>query len=167
MVGNGSQSEIPAEADTSRPHSSVLAADSSLVRRPSSIHTLAMETSLANYEALIQANVPPPDARRVAECLEKDMTSNLATKSDFLLLRQDIEHLSQSMATRFAALEARSEARFEAIDTRFGAVDTRFGALESRMLLTIQNMETRLMMKLGTLMVVLFGLAGTVLKLLG
>ncbi len=144
-----------------------------------------METSLAIYEALIQASVPPPAARRVAECLEKDMTSNLATKSDFLLLRQDIEHLSQSMATRFAALEARYDARFEAIDTRFnslearldarfeaidtrfGAVDTRFEALASRMSLTIQNMETRLMVKLGTLMVVLFGLAGTVLKLLG
>jgi len=144
-----------------------------------------METSLAIYEALIQANVPSPAARRVAECLEKDMTSNLATKNDFLLLRQDIEHLSQSVATRFAALEARSDARFEAVDTRFnslesrfearfeaidtqfGAVGTRFEALESRLFFTIQNMETRLMVKLGTLMVVLFGLAGTLLKLLG
>jgi len=144
-----------------------------------------METSLAIYEALIQANVPTPAARRVAECLEKDMTSNLATKNDFLLLRQDIEHLSQSMATRFSALEARSDARFEAVDTRFnsldarfearfeaidtqfGAVGTRFEALESRLFLTIQNMETRLMVKLGTLMVVLFGLAGTLLKVLG
>lgn len=113
------------------------------------------------------------------------MTSNLATKNDFLLLRQGIEHLSQSMATRFAALESRSDARFEAVDTRFnslesrfearfeaidtqfGAVGTRFEALESRLFLTIQNMETRLMVKLGTLMVVLFGLAGTLLKLLG
>ena len=144
-----------------------------------------METSLAIYEALIQANVPSPAARRVAECLEKDMTSNLATKNDFLLLRQDIEHLSQTMATRFAAFEARSDARFEAVDTRFnslesrfearfeaidtqfGAVGTRFEALESRLFFTIQNMETRLMVKLGTLMVVLFGLAGTLLKLLG
>jgi hypothetical protein len=48
-----------------------------------------METSLAIYEALIQATVPPPAARRVAECLERDMTSNLASKSDFLLVRQD------------------------------------------------------------------------------
>jgi hypothetical protein len=143
-----------------------------------------METSLAIYEALIQANVPSPAARRVAECLEKDMTSNLATKNDFLLLRQEIEHLSQSMATRFAALEARFDARFEAVDTRFNsidarfearfeaidtqfvAVDSRFDALESRLSLTIQNMETRLMVKLGALMVVLFGLAGTLMKLL-
>lgn len=39
-----------------------------------------METSLAIYEALIQASVPAAAARRVAESLEKDMTSNLATK---------------------------------------------------------------------------------------
>ncbi|MFO1503242.1 MAG: hypothetical protein U1F39_05435 [Steroidobacteraceae bacterium] len=133
-----------------------------------------METSLAIYEALIQASVPSSAARRVAECLEKDMTSNLATKGDFLLLRQDNEHLSQSMATRFAAMEARldarfeaMDARFEAVDTRFGAVDTRFDAMESRLTLTMQNMETRLMVKLGALMVVLFGLAGTLLKLTG
>jgi len=121
-----------------------------------------METSLAIYEALIQANVPTPAARRVAECLEKDVSSNLATKADFLLLRQEIEYLNHSMVARFDALEA----RFAAIDTRFGAVDTRFETLESRMSLTIQNMETRLMVKLGALMVVLFGLAGTLLKLL-
>jgi hypothetical protein len=43
----------------------------------SSIHSPGMETSLAIYEALIQANVPHPAARRVAECLEKDMASSL------------------------------------------------------------------------------------------
>ena len=87
-----------------------------------------METSLAIYEALIQANVPPPDARRVAECLEKDMTSSLATK-------QDLQHLQQLMNARFDALES--------------------------------TLEYRIVFKLGALMVVLFGLAGTVLKLLG
>lgn len=122
-----------------------------------------METSLAIYEALIQAKVPPPDARRVAECLEKDVTSNLATKSDMMLVRQELEHLGQTMRTRFEALDA----RFAAIETRFQAVDTRFEGLEGRMGLMIQNLETRLMVKLGTLMVVLFGLAGTVQKLLG
>ena len=122
-----------------------------------------METSLAIYEALIQAKVQPPDARRVAECLEKDVTSNLATKSDLVLVRQELEHLGQTMHTRFEALDA----RFAAIDTRFEAVDTRFEGLEGRMGLMIQNLETRLVVKLGTLMVVLFGLAGTLMKVLG
>src|SRR6187200_3068735 len=66
------------------------------------------------YEALIQANVPPPAARRVAESLEKDMSSTLATK-------QDLHHLEQVMNSRFDALEARFEARFGVIGGRFDA----------------------------------------------
>ncbi len=59
-----------------------------------------METVLAIYEALIQANVPPSAARRVAESLEKDMTSTLATK-------QDLQHLDQLLTARLEALESR------------------------------------------------------------
>jgi hypothetical protein len=92
-----------------------------------------METALAIYEALIQANVPPPAARRGAESLEKDMTSNLATK-------HDLQHHEELMATRLEALE-------------------------SRVLLTIQNQETRIVVKLGVLMTILFGVAGTVLAI--
>ena len=114
-----------------------------------------MDASLAIYEALIQASVPPPAARRVAECLEKDVSSNLATKSDLMLVQQQLEHLGQTMATNFAALDA-----------RFEAIDTRFEAMESRFTLMNQNLESRLVFKLGALMVVLFGLAGTMLKLL-
>ena len=89
-----------------------------------------METTLAIYEALIQANVPPPAARRVAESLEKDMTSSLATKQDLELMA------------------------------------TRFEALEGRVSLQLQNLETRLVAKLGGLITVLFGLAATALALL-
>jgi len=89
-----------------------------------------METTLAIYEALIQANVPAPAARRVAESLEKDMTSSLATKQDLELMA------------------------------------TRFEALEGRVSLQLQNLETRLVAKLGGLITVLFGLAATVLALL-
>jgi len=44
---------------------------------------------------------------------------------------------------------------------------TRFEALESRFTLMFQKVESRVVFKLGALMVVLFGLAGTLLKLLG
>jgi hypothetical protein len=93
-----------------------------------------METSLAIYEALIQAHVPPPAARRVAESLEKDMTSNLATK-------QDLQHLEQLMTTRF-----------DAVDIRVS--------------LMLQNQESRIVVKLGALMTILFGLAGAALAVL-
>jgi hypothetical protein len=84
--------------------------------------------------ALLQADVPPPAARRVAESLEKDMTSNLAT-------RQDLQHLDQLMVTRFEALE-------------------------SRMSLMVQNLESRLLVKLGALITIRFGVAGSALALL-
>lgn len=82
-----------------------------------------METTLAIYEALIQANVPAPAARRVAESLEKVMTSNLATK-------QDLQNF------------------------------------ESRISLMMGNQESRIVLKLGALMTVLFGLASAVLAIL-
>jgi hypothetical protein len=100
-----------------------------------------METALAIYEALIQANVPPPAARRVAESLEKDMTSNLATK-------QDLQHLDHLMKTRFEA------------------VDDRFAELESRVALMMQGLESRIVLKLGALMTVLIGAAGALIALL-
>ena len=107
-----------------------------------------METALAIYEALIQANVPPPAARRVAESLEKDMTSTLATKQDLQGVRQEIQHLAQLM-----------NARFDAVDDRFAAFDIRFS-------LMLQNQESRIVVKLGVLMTVLFGVAGAVLAVL-
>jgi hypothetical protein len=94
-----------------------------------------METTLAIYEALLQASVPPAAARRVAECLEKDMTTNLATKQDML-------HLERQM-------------------------NTRFDAMESRFVLTQQSLESRIVFKLGALMVVLFGLASALQRLAG
>ena len=93
-----------------------------------------METALAIYEALIQANVPAPAARRVAEALEKDMSSNLATK-------QDLRHLEQLM-------------------------ETRFEAADGRLLLLLQNQESRIVIKLGALMTILFGVASAVVALL-
>jgi signal recognition particle GTPase len=93
-----------------------------------------MDTALAIYEALIQANVPPPAARRVAESLEKDMTTNLATK-------QDLQHLDQLLAERLVALESRTS-------------------------LMVQGLESRLVLKLGGLMIILFGVASAIMALL-
>jgi uncharacterized membrane protein YheB (UPF0754 family) len=151
-----------------------------------------VEATLAIYEALIQANVPTSAARRVAESLEKDMSSNLATK-------QDVQHLAQLMATRFEAFEGQMAARFEAYEgktaarleasegktttrleavearlvamedktvIRFRAVDDRFSELESRIGLMMRSLESRMVIKLGALMTVLIGATGGVLALL-
>jgi len=110
-----------------------------------------METALAIYEALIQANVPQPAARRVAESLERDMSSNLATK-------QDLQHLSEVVAGQFEAVNT----RFEALDKR---IDARFSVQDEFISLKMDSMESRIVIKLGVLMTVLFGVAGTILAL--
>lgn len=70
------------------------------------------------------------------------MTSNLATKNDVLLLRQGLKRFEQQMT-----------ARFESLEGRFSSMG--------------QSFESRLVFKLGALMVVLFGLAVAVFELLG
>ncbi len=123
---------------------------------------MAVETALAIYEALIQANVPPPAARRVADSLERDMSSSLATN-------QDVQHLAQLMAARFETVESRfaaMESRLTAMESRFTGVDGSISALESRMILMMENLESRVVIKLGALMTILFGVAGAILALL-
>ena len=66
-----------------------------------------METALAIYEALIQSNVPAPAARRVAEALEKDMSTSLATKEDLRLVRQDLT----AFENRFSLMLQNTEQR--------------------------------------------------------
>ena len=57
-----------------------------------------------------------------------------------LATKQDLQHLEQLMTTRF-----------DAVDIRVS--------------LMLQNQESRIVVKLGVLMTILFGLAGTVLAL--
>lgn len=69
------------------------------------------------------------------------MSSNLATKQDLLLIKQDLQHFDHLMGTRFEALE-------------------------SRVLLKMENVESRIVVKLGALMTLLFGAATAMLTLL-
>ena len=113
-----------------------------------------VNTTLAIYEALIQANVPAPAARRAAEALEADMTQHLATK-------QDLAHATELLLQRFGAIDQ----RFVAIDQRFVAVDARFAAADAHLDLKLQTLESRIIVKLGALMTFLLAAASTVLAL--
>jgi len=76
------------------------------------------------------------------------MSTLLATKQDILLVKQEI-------------LAVREDFRhYERLTS------TRFEALESRMALMIENLESRLLIKLGALMTGLFALAATILSIL-
>lgn len=151
-----------------------------------------MQTTLAIYEALIQANVPAATARHVADTLEQDMTTALATKQDLqhleLGLRQEIRHLGEMTEQRISGLQKDFEALGKHVDQRIGSagqrMDQRADSLEQRMhsleqltnvkfqavaerfTLLEKNLESRIVMKLGALMVALFGIAGTAMTLL-
>ena len=44
------------------------------------------------YDALVSINVPNDKARAVVDAMERDMGTTLATKTDLLLIRQEIEN---------------------------------------------------------------------------
>lgn len=117
-----------------------------------------METSLAIYEALLQANVPAPAARRVAEALEKDMTSTLVTKQDLLATKQDLQHEVQMIHGRIDALEERMSLRFQGLESTF---DLKLSAMGAK----FESLESRLLLKLAGLIVVLVGTLNGLLTL--
>jgi hypothetical protein len=82
-----------------------------------------MNTTLAIYDALVQAKIPADAARAVVDALEKDMTTLLATKQDF-------RHFEELFSAR------------------------------------MESLESRLIIKLGALMTILFGSAAALVSLL-
>jgi hypothetical protein len=51
-----------------------------------------MDDLYSLYDALVSINVPNDKARAVVDAMERDMSTTLATKSDLLLLRQEIDN---------------------------------------------------------------------------
>lgn len=109
-----------------------------------------MTRSVALYEALIQANVSQPAARRVVDVLEADMTSSLATRQDIALLDQ--------------RLTALIDQRVLALDER---MVERFAAARRELDLKLDGLETRLLVKLGVLVTALVGVLATLQRILG
>ena len=137
--------------------------------------------SLANslFVALTNINVPQDQAREVVEALEHTMNNEFATKSDIALVRADIalglsrlerhEELTKAefaavrseMKGEFAAVRSEMKGEFAAVrgemKTEFAAVrgemNAQFAAVRGEMNAT----ETRLVIKLGGLMITLIG----------
>jgi len=72
-----------------------------MLARPS-VEQTCMKSPVSMYDALITAHVPADKARDVADALESDMTTALASKQDVeslgLLLRREIELLRGEFA---------------------------------------------------------------------
>jgi hypothetical protein len=125
---------------------------------------MSLATSL--YDALTAINIPKNQAREVVEALEHKMTTEFTTKSDVALLRADIavvvarlERYEEMTKTEFAAVRNEMKAEFAAVRNE---MKVEFAAVreESR------SLEYRLVVKLGGLMVTLFGVFTAVISLL-
>ena len=102
-----------------------------------------MKTTLAIYDALLQAGVAEAPARRVAESLEQDLTL-LATKQDLLMVRQDVELVRQDVVMVRQDLQH----------------------LDERLTLRMETLESRVVIRLSLVMAGLFSVAGTIIALL-
>jgi hypothetical protein len=85
------------------------------------------------YDALVSIAVPPDKARAVVDAMEHDMGTTLATKPDLEILRRDVEN-------------------------RFALLDQKIDSVKSQLELKIDAQEFRMTVKLGSMMVVGFGL---------
>ena len=56
------------------------------------------------YDALVSINVPGDKARAVVDAMERDMGMTLATKTDLLLLKQDIAAVRNELKQDIAAV---------------------------------------------------------------
>ena len=98
-----------------------------------------MDYLYSRYDALVSINVPSDKARAVVDAMERDVGTTLATKQDLLLIRQEIE-------SRYTLLS-------RDIDSLRGEVGKDLEALRLSMTL-----------RLGSMLVVGFGVMLTALR---
>lgn len=92
------------------------------------------------YDALISISVPSDKARAVVDAMERDMGTTLATKQDLEILRRDMEN-------RFVIVEQK-------IDTLRNDISRDFAAQDLKMTV-----------RLGSMLVVGFGLTIAAMRL--
>ena len=121
------------------------------------------------YDALVSINVPNDKARAVVDAMERDMGTTIATKTDLQLLRQE---LVATLASRedLAGVKADIGAlrqEFGTLRQEFGSLGQEFGTLRQDNALIRKEMEllsSRLVIQLGSMLIVGFGLTITSLK---
>lgn len=103
------------------------------------------------YDALVSISVPSDKARAVVDAMEREMGTTLATKQDLLLLKQEmtgaVTELRQEMVSRFA-LQAQEIATLRADVAR-----------------DMATLGLRMTVRLGSMLVVGFGLTLAAMRL--
>ncbi len=114
-----------------------------------------MTAQYALYDALVSINVPAEKARAVAESLEQDMSTILATKTDLgttqLLLKQEIGTVRDSLRQEMGAMR----------DSLRQEIEANRVLLEHKLELLRSSMTIRL----GSMQIVGMGLLFAALKL--
>lgn len=121
----------------------------------------------------IGIEVPSDRARAVVDALERDMTANLATRSDldskFALLDRKIEGAEKRLDQKIESLEARLDQRMDSLEARldrdFKAVEGQFESHGHRFDEKLKLLETSMMVKLGGLLFLAMGLLFAALQL--
>ncbi|MGH8251956.1 MAG: hypothetical protein ACREVI_14900 [Steroidobacteraceae bacterium] len=129
------------------------------------------------YDALVSISVPADKARAVVDAMERDMGTTLATKRDVSLLatREDLLATKQDLkflATKDELLATRQDLKLLATKEELLLVKQDVAVLrqqmENRFALQdqkINTLELRLTVKLGSMLVVGFGLTIAALRL--
>ena len=104
------------------------------------------------YDTLVSINVPNDTARAVIDAMERDMGTTIATKMELQLLRQDLPHLRQEMATKV-----------DLADTRAGLADVRQECTLIRK--DMELLSSTLTLRLGSMLMIGLGLLFTALKI--
>jgi hypothetical protein len=108
------------------------------------------------YDALVSINVPSDKARAVVDAMERDMGTTLATKQDLLLMKQDLLLLASKEDLQLVKQDVallRQEMRQESQLVR-QEIGNRYVLLDQK----IDTMQLRLTAKLGSMLIVGFGL---------
>jgi regulator of sigma D len=97
------------------------------------------------YDALVSISVPSDKARAVVDAMERDVGTTLATKQDLLLLKQDLQLLASK--EELLLLKQDVAVLRQEMENRFALQDQK-----------IDTLELRLTVKLGSMLIVGFGL---------
>jgi len=81
-----------------------------------------MSFQVSLYDALVSIAVPADKARAVADAMERDMGAMLATKSDILLLRQELGQFKQEMNLEFNLVRKEMEILRSSMTVRLGSI---------------------------------------------
>jgi uncharacterized coiled-coil DUF342 family protein len=97
-------------------------------------------------------------AEAAADAFAEVVAEQVATKQDVRDVRAEIEALRTEMRSEFAAVRAEMRAEFLGVRAEIGSVRTEITTLRSDMVAAFRDVEQRITIRLGGMLVVLAGI---------